>query len=175
MVVDTRTGMDLLQDNLAFMGKHPLKVGWLSQPDPLSRGTGTGGDRKKDDDGSQSDANVATVARAHELSLGNLKSVQPPRSVLIATIDEDTLRIEEGIGEFIGPVVQGEIEAKDGLALLGELVVDLTKRRYVAQEGFKPLSDARKKQKRRAGKSGDQARINFGQELNALRYQIGDR
>lgn len=173
MVVDTRSGMDELEKNLEFLRSNDLKFGWLSSPDAFSKGKGTGGDRKKDDDGKQEPATVAQVARAHELSLGNLRSVQPPRSVLNATTDEHTVEIEEGIGQFIGPVIQGDIEAKDGLALLGELVVELAKQRYVSQEGWKALSEERKKQKRRGGKRGDQARINFGQELNALRWQIG--
>lgn len=173
MVTDNRAGMDALEENLEFLRKNDLRFGWLSSPDAFSAGKGTGGDLKKDDDGKQEPATVAQVARAHELSLGNLKSVQPPRSVLNATTDEHTVQIEEGIGDFIGPVIQGDIDARDGLALLGELVVDLAKRRYQSQEGWKPLSEERKKQKIRAGKRGDKARINFGQELNSLRYQIG--
>ena len=173
MVVDKRAGMDQLEENLAFLGDNDLRFGWLTSPDAFSAGKGTGGDRKKDDDGTQDTATVAQVARAHELSLGNLASVQPPRSVLNATTDEHTVEIEAGIGEFIGPVIQGELDARDGLALLGELVVDLAKRRYQSQQGWKPLTDKRKREKVRAGKAGDKARINFGQELNSLRYQIG--
>lgn len=173
MVTDNRAGMDQLEANLEFLGANDLRFGWLSSPDAFSSGKGTGSDLKKDDDGKQEPATVAQVARAHELSLGNLKSVQPPRSVLNATTDEHTVEIESGIGEFIGPVIQGDIDARDGLALLGELVVDLAKRRYQSQEGWKPLSEKRKKQKIRAGKPGDKARINFAQELNSLRYQIG--
>lgn len=174
MVTDNRAGMDQLQSDMAFIQQNPLKFGWLSSPDSFSAGSGTGADKKKDDEGTQQSATVAMVARAHELSLGNLKSVQPPRSVLNKVTEEHTVEIEEAIGNFIGPVVEGEIEARDGLALLGESVVDMAKRQYVSQEGWKALSDARKKQKVRAGKRGDQARINFGQELNSLRYQIGD-
>ena len=173
MVVDKREGMDQLENDLDFLRKNDLRFGWLTSPDAFSKGAGTGGDQKKDDDGTQEPATVAQVARAHELSLGNLASVQPPRSVLNSTTDEHTVEIEEGIGDFIGPVIQGDIEARDGLALLGELVVDLAKKRYVSQEGWKVLSDRRKKEKVRAGKRGDQARINWGQELNSLRYQIG--
>lgn len=173
MVMDNRAGMDELEKNLAFLSKHDVRFGWLTSPDAFSAGKGTGGDQKKDDDGTQEPATVAQVARAHELSLGNLSTVQPPRSVLNATTDEHTVEIEEGIGEFIGPVIAGDIDARDGMALLGELVVDLAKRRYVSQEGWQPLTDRRKEEKVRAGKRGDQARINWGQELNSLRYQIG--
>ena len=174
MVTDRRVGMDDLKKQMAFIGANPLKFGWLARPDSFSPGTGTGGDKKKADDGRQEGVNVATVARAHELSLGNLKSVQPPRSVLNKTTEQHTVEIEEAIGDFVGPVVEGVYDAKRGLSLLGEFVIDLAKRQYVSQAGWKPLSEARKKQKIRGGKSGDKARINFGQELNSLRYQIGD-
>ena len=172
MVTDVRAGMDDLKANLAFLDDHHVRFGWLSQPDPSSSGKGTGGDNKKDDDGKTQIPTVAQVARAHELSLGNLKSVQPPRSVLNATVDEKTVEIEEAIGDFIGPVIEGEIEATDGMNLLGEFVADLAKRRYQSQKGFKPLSDERKRQKTRGGKSGDKARLNFGQEVNSLRSSI---
>ncbi len=173
MVVDNRDGMDSVQANLQFLLKNDLKVGWLSQPDPFSPGTGQGSDRKQDDDGSQSEPTVATVARAHELSLGTLEGIQPPRSVLNATMDEKTVEIEVAMGRFIQPAIAGEIKARRGMELLGLFIVDLAKQRYQSQEGFVPLSDRRKKQKTRAGKAGDKARLNFGQEVNSLRFQIG--
>jgi hypothetical protein len=92
--------------------------------------------------------------------------------VLNATVDEKTVEIEEAVGEFIGPVVEGDLEASDGMKLLGEFVIDLAKQRYQSQEGFKELSDRRKAQKVRGGKSGEKARLNFSQEVNALRYSI---
>lgn len=173
MVVDRRGGMDQLEGDLKVLSTDHLFFGWISNPDAFSKGDGTGADKKKDDDGKQEPVTVAQVARAHELSLGNLKSVQPPRSVLNKTTDEHTVEIEEAIGDFIGPVIEGVYPALRGLQFLGEKVTDLAKHQYVSQEGWKPLSEARKRQKVRGGKRGDQARVNFGQELNSLRYRIG--
>jgi len=178
MVTDNRAGMDELTGELKFLEANPLSFGWLSRPSPLSTGggtgRGTGASKKKDDRGKSTETTVAQVARAHELSLGNLKSVQPPRSVLNATVAEHTVEIESAIGQFVGPVIAGEIDARTGLGLLGEFITGLAKKRYQSQKGFKPLSEERKAQKVRAGKSGDQARINTGQELNSLRFRIGD-
>ncbi len=176
MVVDKRAGMDRVTANLEFLDANAIKFGWIANPDPFSPGSGRGSDKKKNDKGRSENVTVARVARAHELSLGNLDSVQPPRSVLIAVVEQKTVEIEEATFEFIGPAVEGEIDAEDGMKLLGEFVVDLSKRRYQTQgDGtWKPISDERKKQKRRAGRSGNQARVNYGQELNSLRYEIGE-
>jgi hypothetical protein len=173
MVTETIGAGDIVEGNLEFLVANALDFGWISDPDSSAPGKGTGADRKVDENGKRQEPTVAKVARAHELSLGNLESVQPPRSVLVATVEEDTLEIEVLIDQLIAPAVVGDIEARTAMSLLGEGVVDLAKNRYRNQTNFKPLSDARKKQKVRAGKSGDQARLNTGQEINSLRYRIG--
>lgn len=173
MVVDRDKGMKQLRRNLVYLNAHSIRAGWVSQVEPGSKGEGLGSDAKEDDDGRNTDATVAEVARAHELGLGTLSGIQPPRSALVATFDERTVQIEEFTDKFIGPVLEGKVIAEIGIRLLAESVVDLIRDRYVSQEGWEPLSEERKRQKIRAGKSGNQARINTGQELNAVRYEIG--
>ncbi|MEE9472910.1 MAG: hypothetical protein V3V82_02885 [Acidimicrobiia bacterium] len=173
MVEDRDLGLKQVRASLQYLNTHSAKFGWVSQPEPESKGEGRGGDSKEDDDGNKTEVTVAKVARAHELGLGTLKGIQPPRSALIATLDERTAQIDEMTAEFIGPVFEGKLIGEIGIRLLAEGIVDLIKDRYVSQENWKPLSEERKAQKVRGGKSGNQARIYTGQELNAIRYEIG--
>ncbi len=174
-VTDDRRGMDWIIDQTQFLESHSIDVGVLSNPDPDSVGeidvdsvTFAWGDDKR-----PTDKTVGEIAVIHELGLGNMPD-SPPRSFIAHPIDTKTIEIERFMGEQVQAVFSGRMNwtADKALRFTGEFVVDLMKETIRTQDNFVELSEIRKRQKVRAGKSGNQALLNWGQLVNSIRYQV---
>lgn len=172
-VTDDRRGMDWIIDQTQFLESHSIDVGVLSNPDPESEGQFDANTMALDDDGGATDETVGEIAVHHELGHGNLPD-SPPRSFIARPIDTKTIEIEQFIGEQVAAVFSGRMNwtADKALRFTGEFVVDLMKETIRTQDNFVELSEIRKRQKVRAGKSGNQALLNWGQLVNSIRYQV---
>ena len=110
---------------------------------------------------------VAEVFSFHELGLGR----NPKRSSLVWTLDNKEPEIIEMSAKTLMLVMEGKMLGKTALGFVGEKVVSLVKARI--KSNIPPgLSEARKRAKMRAGKSGNVALIHTGQLINSLRWQI---
>lgn len=160
-VSDNRTGMDALKKRLKYLDRHETRIGMLT-------GEGKGGTGKGDDaHGGKPALTVAQVYAFHELGLGN----NPERSSLGWVMENKKDEIANTCERVQGLVLQGKMDPEKALAFVGEKILSLVKER-IRSNIPPPLSEGRKKQKRRAGKSGDVALIHTGQMINSLRYNV---
>ena len=110
---------------------------------------------------------VADVFEFHELGLGN----NPKRSSIVWVIENKRDEIAALSDKILDAIVKGNVTAEKGLALMGEKILSLAKRR-IQSKIPPPLSEERLKQKERAGKSGETPLIHTGQLINSLRYNV---
>lgn len=165
--------MDFVIEQTQFLESHSIFVGVLSNPDAESEGQFDADTQGRNDEGRSTDRTVGEIAVDHELGHGNLPD-SPPRSFIARPIDTKTVEIEQFMGEQVQAIFSGRMDhgAKRAMGFVAEFVVDLMKETIRTQDNFVELSDARKLQKVRAGKSGNQALINWSQLINSIRYQV---
>ena len=159
-------GANRLEKSIAFLNDNALRLGWISDPLPSEENKVRADDKMKNDKGISTPTTVAQVARAHELGRG-----VPQRSMLKETMMRRGAAIGKAQGAAVAQVLAGSLTPKQGMSLVGEFVIGQVKLRM--RKGIPPdLSDARKAQKKRAGRSKDTPLINFGQLINSVRYKI---
>jgi hypothetical protein len=158
------TGMDELMKELAYLEDHELRIGWMSDPDSKSKGEDPM-QKTKDAKGNTKPTTVAEIAVMHEFGLGN----NPVRSSLGYVMDKDRDEIERTQADWVDGVIEGAVTGKEALAAVGEQTTSLIKKRI--RSNIPPeLTEARKKQKVRDGKSGDTALVFRGHLINSVRY-----
>jgi len=163
MLVDDSRKMKSLISELKLLSKSEVRVGVLSNE---------GAQPKAGDTSGNTGLTVAEVFSYHELGRGN----NPKRSSLgwVVSPDGKLNEVEDTLRKWAGLVIDGKAPAGVALGAVGEYVIAETKRRI--KSGIAPeLSESRKKQKIRAGKSGNTPLIHTGQLINSFRYEIKER
>ena len=159
-VVDNAKAMKSLIREMKTLQHSELRVGVL---------TNEGSVPHQGDDSGNTGHTVADVFSYPERGRGS----NPQRSSLGWVVAEDgklaeTMAFTE---KWAGLVVDGKAPAKEVMGVIGEYIIAETKSRI--QSSIPPeLSEARKEQKVRAGKSGDTPLIETGQLINSFRYEI---
>lgn len=151
-----------IEREVAYLQDHEVRVGILTGgalPGGASDATAPHRESKG--------LTVAEVFSFHELGRGR----NPKRSSLVWVMDFNQDEIAKVSDRAMMLVMQGKMTAKEALGLVGEKIVSLAKRR-IKSKIPPPLSAARLRQKRRAGKSGEVPLIHTGQMINSLRWNI---
>lgn len=111
--------------------------------------------------------NFHETGRREELGPGHM----PRRSSIVWVLENKGAEIDEFAQRVMIAIMEGKLTADKGLAMVGEKVLSLAKARIKSRIP-PPLSEARLKQKQRAGRSGETPLINTGQMINSLRYNV---
>lgn len=160
-VRDNRAGMDRHLKEMEYLAKHAVRVGALEGPG--KGGTVQGGAPKEGSRG----LTVADVFSFHEFGLGN----NPERSSLNWVMENKQDELLAHSLRLQGLVLDGKMTGEQALSFMGEKILSLVKQRI--RDGIPPpLSEARKKQKVRAGKPGNTPLIDTSQLINSTRYNI---
>lgn len=107
---------------------------------------------------------VATIAAIHEF--GSSDGVIPERSFMRSSIDDNKVKLEKLLKKLCGLVVDGSIQKKQALALVGQNVVDSMKAK-IRTGKFKPLAKSTKQRKK-----SDKPLIDTAQMINSIEFEI---
>lgn len=156
-----------IEHEMAYLESHEVRIGILTGG-PLPGGASDGAAPKQVDGKSpKTPLTVADVFEFHELGRGR----NPKRSSIVWVMDFKQAEIAAISDKAILAVMDGKMSARQALGLVGEKIVSLSKRR-IKSKIPPPLSAARLRQKKRAGKSGETPLIHTAQTINSLRWNI---
>jgi hypothetical protein len=127
-------------------------------------------DRQKGDDGNQGPKTVGEILFFHENGIDPMPN-SPARAPIMITFRDKKAMIAKDVADFTKAMIDGKIDAERALAFVGEKAVIHIKQ-TMASGLPPPLTEARKKQKRKRGKPADTPLIFRGQMSGSMRYDI---
>lgn len=165
------SGIERMEKDFEYLNTHVLRVGMVSNPHLTSKGMDSG-ERQKDDKGVQGPKTVGEILSFHENPSGNSNLPKSPaRAPIKITFRDKKAMIAKDVADFTKAMIDGKIDAERTLAFVGEKAVIHIKQTMI--NGLPPpLTEARKKQKRKSGKPADTPLIFRGQMSGSMRYDI---
>lgn len=161
------TGARRLSKQIKFLDGNAVRFGWITNPLDSRVNRGDANDKMRDDRGITTPTTVAEVARAHELGRGNV----PERSMLKGTMVRRRKKIAALQVRTTKAVIAGRVDAKTAMSVVGEGILTEIKDRMV--KGIPPpLTERRKREKKRSGTGKDTPLINWGVMLDSVRFKI---
>lgn len=161
--------LNRLEDEIQFFDSTVLRVGMVSNPHVNSRGMDSNA-KKKNLDGSTEPKTVAEILAIHETGRSPMPSSPARAPIKITMRDKQAIYTQE-MNAFLGKMFDGKASGELVLAAVGEAIVEQF--RQTVKAGLPPpLTEARKKQKRRHGKPADTPLIFGGQLQGSWRYEL---
>ncbi len=166
----TAKKLDRLTDEVEFFTNTVSRIGMVSNPHLTSKGLDSNA-KKRGPDGKSEPKTVAEILAIHEGGRGNMPKSPARAPITITMRDKQDVYIRE-MNDFLGAMFRGKATAEVVLAGVSEVIVEQIKQTVKA--GIPPpLTEARKKQKRRhGGKSADTPLIFGGQFQGSWRYEL---
>lgn len=162
--------LNRLTEDVAFFNTHVLKMGMVSNPHITSRGLDPNA-KKTNDDGKTEPKTVGEILAIHEGGRPPQPNA-PARAPITITMRDRQTDYQNEMNDFLVAMFKGKADAELVLVSVGEKVVQLF--RDTVKKGLPPpLTEERKKAKRRhGGKSADTPLIFGGQLQGSWRYEL---
>lgn len=158
-----------LTKQVEYFRNHVLRVGMVSNPHLTSQGLDSNA-KKKSPDGKTSPKTMAEILAIHVEGRKPMPN-SPARDPITPVMDNRQADYGREMNAILGQMFKGKASAELVLAGTGETIVQLF-RETVKAHLPPPLTEARKKQKRKHGKSADTPLIFGGQLQGSWRYEI---
>ena len=160
-------GAEKIFEALEYMEEGPfVKVGVLE----------SAGEHKLEGDEKEAKT-VAEIADIHEYGREyesrGVTIVIPERSFIRSTMNDIEEDLTEKTKGIFDKVLDGAMAPRDGLTVLGLEIQKNIKAKFTSND-WEELSDARKRAKIRAGKSGNKPLIDTGQLRNSINFEVHD-